>query len=194
MAFDTWYASQHIFDSTPPTGCRMFQRINQWTVDFFCRDAGGFETPQSGAPVTCSVYAIHDRLLYTSQSTTTALGWTTCEPRGTALEGYDGRVKVVASGTSPTGSATSAYYRQSGAEAGVFGVVMDAEKGTVTFSSPARLFSSFSVPVTNGAFAAPTLAGLRGALRARFRGAGLHADRTVTKAGSPYALVLTGTP
>jgi hypothetical protein len=193
LPFDSWYQRQHIFDSTPPSGCRLFQRISTYpVVDFFCRDAAGLETPQAGASVTCSVYAVDDQLLYTQQSPTTDLGWIMCDP-GTALAGYSGRIKLVATGTSATGSATSTYYRQGGAETGVFGVVTNADNGTVTFSSPANAFPTFSVPVTQGAFAAPTLSSFRGTFRVRFEAAGLSAGRTITKAASPYALILTGT-
>jgi hypothetical protein len=196
MPFTSWYMQQHIFDTNPQGGCRIFQRINQWTADFFCRDSIGLETPQVGALVTCQIYAFDGRLLHTIQATTASSGWIDCTPPGAALAGYSGRVKVVASASSPTGSATSTYYRQSGPESGVFGVVPNADTGRMTFGSPAGLFATFSVPVSNGAFVAPSLAAVRGQVDATYNGTNisgtrlLTGTRTFTKAASPYALIV----
>lgn len=124
-------------------------------------------------------------------SITEPLGWMFCEPYGRDLGGYTGRVSVVATANTPQGTATSTYYRSLGPDVGVFGVVTNATRGSVTLSSPSGRSAPVTVPVVDGSFAAPSLTSCRGTLRARFRGEGLHERRTFTKAASPYDLVLT---
>jgi len=188
--FSRWYAGQHIYDSTPPTGCRMFQRINQWVADFFCRDVNGAEVPQVGATVTYSIYNAAGAEIFTGQGVTTSYGWVWFDE--TPFDGYTGRVKVVATGISETGSASSTFYRQAGPEAGVFGIVTNASTGSVVFSSPSGSFSPVTADVTDGAFYVPNLSSIRGTIQATFTGGGLTATRTFTKAESPYALQFTG--
>jgi hypothetical protein len=189
-SFSKWYGNQGIFMTAPPTGCRLYQRVSQYTVDSFSRSSSGAETPQSGVTVTYNVYRASGALLWSGTGTTTDLGWTTFTPQ---LGGYNGRLKLVASATAPCGTASSTFYRQSGAETGVFGVVKNATSGTVTFSSPRGLFTSFSVPVTNGAIVAPTLRQFPGQVTASFSGSSKTATRTITKDARDYSVVLTAT-
>ena len=76
-------------------------------------------------------------------------------------------------------------------ETGVFGVITNENKGTMTFSSATGTFPTVNVPVTNGSLAPPTLGSVRGTIRAVFNGTGKTAAKTFTKAESPYALGLT---
>ncbi|MDX6683500.1 MAG: hypothetical protein QOG94_3539 [Solirubrobacteraceae bacterium] len=191
VAFAAWYGAQGIFTDQPPTGCRLYQRASQFTLDFFCRDAAtGEEVPQSGAPVTFKVYGSSGQLLYSGQDTTAPApyDWAAFYP---ALDGYSGRLQMVASATSASGSATSTYYRPSEDELqGVAGVVTDAATGTVTFHSLSGAFADLAVTVVNGAFAAPSLAFQRGSMTATYAGPGATRTRQFTKDASAYALQL----
>jgi hypothetical protein len=198
--FSAWYGDQAIFDASPPTGCRLFQRVNQFTIDFFCRDSNGLETPQVGATVGLQVYSASGGMLFSGQDTTTSYGSVSFSP---SFGSYDGRLQLVATAT-PSGQATihSTYYRQSagvgpGGPGAVFGVITNAMSGTVTLSSPTGQFSTVSVPVANGAFQAPTLEAFAGQVTATFVGGGETIRRMFDKDSSPYSLVMApgeGTP
>lgn len=188
QSFSSWYRNQHIFDTAPPTGCRLFQRTSQFTVDFFCRSADGYETPQSGATITYAVSTSTGTTLYTGQAVTGSYGWASFSPNfGT----YDGRVTLVASTNTPTGTISSTSYRQSGPESGVFGVVTNTTTGTVVFSSPSGAFTDVTVAVANGAFSASSLETFTGLITARV-GEGAGVSRTFAKDSSPYSLVIPG--
>jgi hypothetical protein len=139
--------------------------------------------------VTYKVYNWANAVIYTGQSVTTDYGWANFEPTVTA---NTGRVKVVASATSDSGSASSTFYRQTGPEDGIFGIVTNAATGSVVFSSPTGGFAPVTVSVTNGAVYAPSLGSVRGTIQAKFTGTGVAATRIFTKAESPYGLQLTG--
>lgn len=188
VPFAEWHRQQGIFESNPPKGCRLFQRINQWTVDFFCRSSSGFESSQAAALVQLRGYDADGVLLFEDESVTSPLGWADFSP---SLEGYDGRVKVVATADSPTGIVSSTFYRQAAVERGVFGVVTNATVGTVTLDSPDGLFPSQTVPVEDGAFVAENLESFRGSVRLTYSGPQGAASRQITKAASPYGVSLT---
>ena len=119
-ASPTWFARQQIFNSTPPSGCVLFQRSSQYSVDLFSRSSGGLETPLS-SPVTMHVYNYTGQLLWSgTASTSPAYGVVTFNPQ---LGSYNGAIKLVASAVAPCGTVHSTFYRQSGVENGIFGVV-----------------------------------------------------------------------
>jgi hypothetical protein len=185
--FSAWYASQQIFNTSPPAGCELYQRSSQYTVDLFSRSPYGAETPLV-APVTLEVFDDVDHLLWSAtKQTASGYGWASFIPQ---LGGYNGRIKLVASATASCGTAHSTYYRQSGSDSGIFGVVANATSGTVTFSSPDKAFAKFSVPVIHGAFAAPDLVSIAGQVKIRFSGNGKSVHRTITKDASNYSVLL----
>jgi hypothetical protein len=186
--FPVWVSRQHIFDTAPPAGCRLFQRVSQYTVDFFCRSSTGQETPQAGVTVTYRAYGARGALLYDVQATTTGLGWAQFEP---SFGSYHGRVQLVASAATAGGTVRSTAYRRAVPGSGVFGVVLNALSGTVVFSSPGGRFTKFAVPVSYGAFATTSLAGFAGRVTASFTGDGKTATRLFVKDASPYSLVLS---
>jgi hypothetical protein len=186
-ASSTWFAQQQIFNSTPPAGCVLFQRSSQYSVDLFSRSSDGLETPLSSS-VTLQVYNYAGQLLWSSTgSTSPGYGVASFYPQ---LGAYNGAIKLVTSAVAPCGTVHSTYYRQSGIENGVFGVVRHAATGTVTFTSPSKAFASFSVPVINAAFAAPSLTAVAGKVTLSFSGAGKTASRVITKDASNYSVVL----
>jgi hypothetical protein len=189
----TWVSRQGILNPAPPTGCRLVQRVSQFTVDFFCRQPSGVEVAQVGATVRLDVYDATDHLVYTDQQVTTGYGWASFS--GPPLTGSYQRLRLVASAASPAGTASATYYRpdtpfdESGI--GVFGVVTNVTSGTVTFSSPDGRFATFTVPVARGGFSAPSLTGVRGQVEASFSGGGLVSTRRFNKDASPYSMVIT---
>ena len=192
QAFTNWYAVQGIFNTNPTAGCMVYQRVSQLTADFFCRDSQGIETPQAGATLNWSVIGAGGQSFGSGQVTTTSLGWATLTPVITS--GYTGRLKLTVTATSATGTASDTSYRTAGPESGVFGVSTGPTTGTVTFSSASGTFAPFSVPVTAGAFSAPSLQSVRGTIIANFVNATTYASRTFTKDASAYSLALKPMP
>ena len=187
----TWVTKQHIFDTDQKEGCYGFERINQFTVDLYCTDQYGGVAMQAGDKVTMKIVAPNKEVLFHEVGITTAFGWFTFEP---VLNAGVGRIKVVATAKTPTGKVKAAtFYRQTGAEKGVFGIVTNTTvtTGIVSFSSPKGQFTPFSVPVTNGAFNAETLESLRGQFIAKFSGEGMVGEVTRNKDAAPYSLELT---
>ncbi len=184
QGFSAWFARQFIFLTSPPTGCRVFQRISQWTLDVFCRDANGQETAQGGVTVTFKAYAANGALLYSASDTTQpTYGWAAFSPN---FGSYRGRVKVVGTAALSGGTVSSTYYRTDRDSPGVFGVVTNVLTGTATFSSPGGKFATFSVPVSNGAFEAPSLENIAGKVRLAISGGGKSVTLTRTKDAAPY--------
>jgi hypothetical protein len=183
QSFSAWFARQYIFGTAPPMGCRVFQRISQWTLDVFCRDSNGFETAQGGVVATLKAYAANGSLLYTASDTTqSTYGWASFNP---TFGSYVGRVKVVGSAALSGGTVSSTYYRTSYEGHGVFGVVTNILTGTATFSSPGGKFATFSVPVSNGAFEAPSLESVAGRVQIAISGGGKSVTLTRTKDAAP---------
>jgi len=187
----SWVAKQHIFDTNQQEGCYGFERINQFTVDLYCTDQYGGVAMQAGDKVAMKIVAPNKEVLFREVGITTAYGWFTFEP---VLDAGVGRIKVVATAKTPTGKVKAAtFYRQTGSEKGVFGVITNANvySGIVSFSSPSGKFPPFSVSVTNGAFNAEGLESLRGQFVAKFSGEGMVAEATRNKDAAPYSLLLT---
>ena len=182
-----WAAAQGIFETAPPGGCRLLQRVSQFTVDFFCRQ-NGIEVPESGANVSFKVYDWQGNVVFEGSDVTAPLGWVTFSP---LTHPSMGRLRMVASASAVDGQVSSTYYRQSGPEEGIFGVVTNADSGTVSFSSPTGAFPALSVPVINGAFSAPSLTPLRGQIHVTYSGPTGSADRIVNKDIGPYSMVIT---
>jgi hypothetical protein len=189
--FEAWYAAQCVLDTRPPAGYQLYQRVNQFTVDFFSRDAAsGRETMQRNVPVSWALYDDADELLGGGTDVTSANGFIEFSQRASvALGRYAGRVKVVASAATPDGPIVDTAYTSSGDTQGVFGVVADASEGTVTITPLANPVASVMTDVVRGAFAAPGLQGLRGRFAATFEDeTGRRVSRQFTKDASDYFL------
>jgi hypothetical protein len=186
LPFTSWRTNQRIFGTTQHEGCYLFQRVNQFTVDVYCTDVYGTVTAQAGVPVILTIFDSSKHAVFNETATTSSYGWASFDP---SLNGTTGRIKLVANAESPLGTVRAMAYRQAGAEAGVFGVVANADTGTVSLRSPSAEFTPISVPVTRGAFAAPSLTGVRGQIIASFAGEGKTAQRTFDKDAAPYSLV-----
>ena len=188
-AFSQWYGQQGILNTNPPKGYLLYQRINQFTVDFFYRDTSGSEVMQPDAPITWAVYDHRGTLVDAGAATTNQLGVAFLSP--TLPAGYTGRINVVVSASTPTGIISDTALRSAGNESGVFGMVTGADSGSLTITSLDALIDPVSLIVSNGAFSGPSLAAVRGRFLAEFiNTAGRGVSKYFTKDASDYFLVV----
>jgi hypothetical protein len=198
VPFPTWYTQQHVLNTNPPRGFLVYQRINQFTVDYFYRDTGGSEASQANAEVQWAVYDYQNVLLDSGSDLTSPLGWISFYP---ALPSdYTGRIKVVASTSdgsisdtgyrfAPNDHTQSDPYRK--AEVGVFGIVRQADAGTITITPLDGSTPPASATVANGAFSVPSLETVEGRFLVTFTDTGGHDFSTsFTKDASMYFLLL----
>jgi uncharacterized repeat protein (TIGR01451 family) len=193
--FDVWYARQSVLDTDPPTGYLLYQRVNQFTVDLFSRDgATGSEVMQPNASIQWALYDDDDALLGNGSDVTSANGYIDfLDGASTALAGYTGRVKVVASANTPAGTIRNTAWTTAGSARGVFGVVPDGNEGTVTITPLDDVASAVTVDVAHGAFAAPSLGGSKGRFVALFDDAsGWTRSRQFTKDAADYFVLIAG--
>lgn len=201
LPFATWYASQGIFDSDPPTGNILYQRINQWTVDNFSRDANGVETPNGGVTISWERRDFQHQLLDSGSGIAEPLGWVDASPT-IALGTSPARVDLTATaprvGASGVVSDTAIRPRRAESSqnpAGVFGVVPRDLGGTLTVTPLAPAGSPISTSVVDGGFSLPSLTGFRGTLKASLTYTdGRQVTRIFTKDASDYFLKLPDRP
>ena len=107
---------------------------------------------------TVKVYDDANNLLQTTTAPATSAapyGNTEWTP---SLGSYVGRIKIVVTATLGGTAVSSTDYLTYGIPTtGLFGVVTDTSSGTVTLKSPDGKFATVTVPLTHGAFSAPTL-------------------------------------
>ena len=188
-SFASWYAEQHVLNTSPPAGYFLYQRINQFTVDYFYRDPSGAEFMQPYASIAWSVFDAQDEMLSTGVAATTNNGWTGFIP--SVPESYSGRLKTVVYITSPGGAISATSYSVTGSPVGVFGVVRDFTTGSVTVRGGVGNGHPVSAPVVNGAFWLPTLGERRGQFTAEFVSAnGVRLSKVFTKDAAPYFVII----
>jgi len=191
--FVTWYGQQGVLNSDPPKGYFLYQRINQFLIDYFLRDPSGIETMQPNATIDWAVYDNKNTLLGSGTGVTSAFGFFDLSTTLTLPIGYSGRIKVLATTLTPLGMISNTALRFVGKETGVFGVVADADVGTITIKSLDLPTPPARASVVNGGFFAPSLAQMSGRFLAVFvaRNGGSITKR-FTKGASNYFLVLEG--
>ena len=187
--FMAWYRLQHIFDGTSVSGPSVFQRINQYTVDFFDRSPGGIDV-FGNTLIGWAVYDFKGARLDSGSGTTVQNGFIDVLPR--IPPDYRGRLWMLAAGQAPGAEvAFSLAVRTAGPEAGVFGAVVEDTQGTVGIVSLDDTSVLRIVPVQNGAFIASDLGPVRGRFLAVFkRPNGQLVVRVFTKDASSYFLML----
>ena len=188
MGLRTWYSKQAVFNASPPAGYFLYQRINQGI--YLYRDPSGAETMQANATINWAVYDYQDLLFDSGSGVTGVYGWISFSPN---IPGsYTGRLKVVTTTMSPAGMVSNVAFRPAGNETGVFGVVLEANSGTVTITSLDSAISPVNANVTNGSFSAPSLTSARGRFRAAFiPTSGPSFFKFFNKDASDYFLLLT---
>jgi hypothetical protein len=189
----TWYGQQGVFNTHPPEGGFLYQRVNQFATDCFIRDGSGQEFMQANMPITWAVYGDDDSLLYTDSAVTSDYGWAEVHP--TLPEGYTGRIKVVVSAAAPSGTISDTALRYHGSETGVFGVVAGATAGTVTVAALDTPAPPVTATVVNGGFSLPSLATPKGRFLATFTDPSGHGiSKQFNKDASDYFLLLHWAP
>lgn len=180
-----WIERQHIFDEEAGEGCYAFIRANQYTADLYCIEGGEIRMVPN-AKITMTISDMSGTA-YKAKELTSSYGWVTFSPE---VPVNAGRLKVVVTAKSPHGTVKATAYRQSGAEEGIFGVVVGphgrkANTGTVTISSPTGQFPTVIEPVASGAFVAPGLEKFRGQAVLEYSGENLAGKDIVTKDEAP---------
>jgi hypothetical protein len=186
--FAIWYQQQPILDRRPPAGTFIHQRPAELVGVLFQRTEQGTETPVANADVQWSIRDARGAVLFSGTSQT---GWNGYFSHGNDIPSqYDGRIEVTASAAGPGGPVADVAYDRHACQ-GVFGVVLGADAGAVTFTPLSGQAAPETVPVVDGAFCAAGLADQAGPIRADYTGpGGLAATRIVTKDTAPYLAVL----
>jgi len=186
--FATWYRDQGVLNTHPPAGDFLYQRINQFTIDDFSRDAADRETMHAAVPVTWQLTDFAHRVLDGGTALTEPLGWIGPNPRIPA--GYTGRVEMAVSAPGPEDTIVhNAAIRTARDGVGVFGAVARDLPGTITVVGLSSLRVVARAAIVDGAFDLPSLASLRGRFRAVLvYSDGLSVTRSFTKDASSYYL------
>lgn len=187
IPFPIWYQQQPIFDRYPPAGYFLYQRAYDLTVYYFQRGYGG-EHPVPLADVQWSIRDWTDATLSSGTSTTNQWGW--FDNYNSMPLGYTGRMKVVATASSPNGPVEDVAFDRR-ACMGIFGFVLGADSGTLTLTPVSGSVGAETIAVSEGGFCAASLGEVAGAFRADFTGpSDLASTRIVTKDASPYLAVI----
>ncbi len=183
-----WLENQSVFD-VPAAGCRLLLEVQLFAIHFLCTQDGK-EVPQVGMEVGLTVFGHDGRVVRSGTGATDEFGrWGLWIPPNLPPE----RLRIEATANSLEGPLTSTNWRRSGPEEGIFGVVVNANCGSVSFRSPVDAFEPLTVPVVNGSFAAPSLVSHRGQIAVAFTGpSGRVFGKTITKDASPYSMVIPG--
>jgi hypothetical protein len=188
LPFRTWYAKQAVLNAAPPEGYFLYQRVNQFDVSYFHRDANGFETMQANAPINWAVYDYQNTLLDSGTGTTTAGGFYGITPN--IPTGYVGRLKISTSTMSPNGPISNVAYRSGRDDPGISGVTLEANAGTVAITS-LDSGASVTTSLNNGVFSVPSLASARGRFRATLMATnGQSFSKLFNKDASDYFVLL----
>jgi len=191
--FLTWYGQQGVFNTNPTHGYLLYQRMNQFTVDYFFRSPWGSETMQANATIDWAVYDYLGTLVDSGSGLTSAFGLIFFSPTFSA--GYTGRIEVVAATMSPSGPITESTLAFRGSEVGVFGITFPADSGSITITPLDDPTPPVSLTVVNGGFSAPSLATARGRFIATFTDTGGQSvSKHFTKDASNYFLLMHAAP
>ena len=168
--FRAWYGLQAVFDTNPPAGYFLFNRgdgMPSFVVDYFSRDAAGFESMQTNAPVDWNFYDYTGDLIDVGQGPTSSYGWVRVPVN---FPNYcDQRVTLVTTAQAPDGHPVTDTTQWVWGCSGVFGTVPFANTGTLTIDLLDDPTSTpFGTDVVNGAFSLPDLKTVRGRFLATF--------------------------
>jgi uncharacterized repeat protein (TIGR01451 family) len=189
--FLRWYGQQGVLNTSPAAGYFLFNRVNQWMVDYFFRNDDGLEIMLAGMPLLNTIYDCDDLVLATVTTATSPFGVASTEPPSPL--GYTGRLKLVATAAlPPTGEIGDTTFGYAGDEVGVFGIIQDQNSGLVRIVSLDDSIPPVEATVVHGAFTAASLTAVRGRFVATFTDpAGRQVSRQFTKDASAYFLPIT---
>gem|GEM_PF-3270689 len=188
--FRTWYSQQAILNGAPLGGELLYQRPKDYVIDFFTRNPNGSEKMIGDQTVTWEVYDHRGSLLdHGSCLTQSEFGWCSYTP---ILNGYFGRLELVAQAQTSNDPVSNIIYRYSGDELGVFGVVDSALEGIITITLLTDPLVSETTSVMNSAFYASSLEELRGRFKAVFiSSTGKTITRYFNKDAGKYFLLVS---
>jgi uncharacterized repeat protein (TIGR01451 family) len=189
--FTRWYNQQFVLNTSPPRGYFLYNRLNQFTIDFFLRGADGREMMLPGEPVGHAVFDSRGTLLDSGTDTTTAYGLMMYTP--SLPVSYTGRIQILATATTPEGAPVSdAVFGYTGPQSGVFGMISDKDFGRVEVIPLDMAIPPGEAEVINGGFSIPSMTGVKGRLLATFIDpAGRIYSKQFTKDASDYYLPLS---
>ena len=192
LPFPSWVAGQYIMDSSSRVGDFVYHAVtapDQIALHAFNWASNGIPAPLAGVAVQWSAFD-DTGTLFDSRSGSTGADGRLALPL-TYPAGYAGRVKMQAVAQLPSGAITSTVHFKVPESEGVFGVVVGAESGSVTFTPLDTAAPPVTVPVAHGAFDAPTLFAVKGRIRAELSDGTISAPPTVfTKDEGRYFLPL----
>jgi hypothetical protein len=145
-----WMPRQHIVGINAPVGNIMTNRLGQWGVDYFNRDATGWEVAQTGVTISGSFTDANNNVFLSGSPVTSAYGWAEYPPDGVT---YQGRIKGTFSVLG--GSSYTFNFRQE--TDGVYGYVSQSSGGTITIYHLDNAVTPQTVTVVDGAFNFPSL-------------------------------------
>lgn len=188
QTFDDWYSKQYIMNTNPDTGYTVYTRGNQYTVDYFYRNEFGYETPQSNAAISWSIYDHSETLVDSGSGITNSHGVMNFYP--VIPSGYTGRLKTVVSVNSPGGEIKDISYRpyfSGSASSGIFGIVPEENQGTIWIISLDSPIIGEMQSLLNGTFMFPAFETVRGRFAIIFTNLnGQHFIKVITKDASHY--------
>jgi len=199
--FDDWYANQHIFNTKAPEGYYLYQRINQFTIDYYKRDTNGQEVSLKNSPVKWYVYDYENKLLDNGIETTNERGIISFYP--SMPEDYYGRIKLKAVAKSPKGKVINEKYRffsnnsarNEDNDPGVFGVVDNVDINTITITPLDSAIAPLTKNIVNGAFSFPSLKAIRGCFQVSYTDTkGNQYTKYFNKDASDYHYILRKPP
>jgi hypothetical protein len=180
-----WYEKQNLLNVQPDSGYFLYQRINQFTIDYFYRDQFGAEYPQGNSNIHWDIYDHNANLIDSGSAISTSYGWTSIP--NAPFPGYIGRLKVVASVLTPNGLISDTVYRNGELSDGIFGTVEDANSGVIRITPLDSALNSESALLTNGSFSFPNFEHVRGRFLIDYTYPDCrHILRTITKDASHY--------
>lgn len=155
-----WYSRQFLLNTSPTDGFKLYQEVNQFVIYYFNRDRYS-DTLQGGVTVNWTLFNHNNDILGSGNDITTSYGWISFYPN--FPDGYYGKIKIVASVQSPDGLITDTAYRiQQYSDQGIFGVVEDANSGSISVTPLDTAIATVTTNLINGAFTFPTLENVRG--------------------------------
>ncbi|MBC7848667.1 MAG: hypothetical protein H7Y31_02970 [Chitinophagaceae bacterium] len=191
-----WYNKQFLLNTKPQNGFKLFQRINQFTIDHFYREANGNEIPQVGVPLSWELINYSNITIASGTGFASSLGWISVISN--VPSSYNGKITVIASTESPDGLLRDTVERTLIASGGrgIFGIADGINDGEVTITPlDDTTVSAQTVTLSDGVFIAPEFETVKGQFRVSFVYPGCgHVSRIITKDASRYFVRIQNQP
>lgn len=164
-----WYDRQHLLNSSPTPGYFLYQRVNEFAVNYFQRTPVGSEIPQASSTISWELLNFFNGPLNSGIQNSSFSG-DAFFPVFNNLTGYIGKVSIIAKTQGPQGMLSDTCEKPifASGERGLFGLVSE-ESGGVVFVKPLDTsMGTLSRPLINGTFEFPELENVKGRFRVSF--------------------------